>query len=106
MSWKLQTTASASSYITNVRISTSQNGRSLLDKTISRGTEFNIEDLNSNTRYTVEIQTLDGSSQTSIIVSQGFQTEEIAGKNYTTLVLINLNQRKYQISELFQFSFS
>ena len=81
VSWKLQTNASASSYITNVRIFTSQNGRSLLNKTISRGTELDIEDLSPKTRYTVNIQTLDGSSQTSRIASQDFQTEERLGKN-------------------------
>ena len=81
VSWKLQTNTSASSYITNVRIFTSQNGRSFLNKTIPRGTEFNIEDLSPKTRYTVNIQTLDGSSQTSRIASQDFQTEERLGKN-------------------------
>ena len=102
VSWKLQTTASASSYITNVRIFASQNGWSVLDKTISRGTEINIERLNPKTRYTVKVQTLDGSSQRSEIVSQDFQTEEITGKNQSTLVLMDLNQRKCQTSELFQ----
>ena len=53
----------------------------MLDKTISRGTKFNIEGLNPKTRYTVKIQTLDGSLQTSRIVSQDFQTEESAGRN-------------------------
>ena len=53
----------------------------MLNKTISRGTEFNIEDLSPKTRYTVNIQTLDGSSQTSRIASQDFQTEERLGKN-------------------------
>ena len=57
-----------------------QNGQRLWNKTISRATAFNIEGLSSNTRYTVGIQTLDGSSQTSRIIYKDFKTKEITGK--------------------------
>ena len=42
--------------------------------------QFDITSLIPNTRYTVRIQTLDGSSQMSEKVDKHFRTKEVAGK--------------------------
>ena len=63
--WKLKP-ASVSNYITQVRILIRQNRRWLLERIIFQTTQFDITSLIPNTRYTVRIQTLDGSSQTNV----------------------------------------
>jgi hypothetical protein len=75
VTWKLQTSASASSYITQLVIYL--NGTKY--KNISRGTQTNIEGLNLFTSYEVEIETRDGSLQKSIKVFKSFKTR-ITGK--------------------------
>ena len=75
MTWKLQTSASASSYITQLVIYL--NGTKY--KNVSRGTQTNIEGLNLFTWYKVEIETRDGSLQKSIKVFKSFKTR-VTGK--------------------------
>ena len=75
MTWKLPTSASASSYITHLVIYL--NGTQY--KNISRGTQINIEGLNLFTWYKVEIETRDGSLRKSIKVFKSFKTR-VTGK--------------------------
>lgn len=85
VSWKLRP-GSLSSYVTQVRISIYKNGRWFPKRTIFRTTQFHITSLVQNTRYSVEIETLDGSLQTSRRVLKVFQTKEVAGKNWSILM--------------------
>jgi hypothetical protein len=87
VTWKLQTSASASSYITHLVIYL--NGAEY--KTISRGSQTNIEGLNLFTSYEVGIETRDGSLQESIKVFKSFKTRVTGKRSHVCISLITGN---------------
>ena len=87
VTWKLQTSASASSYITQLVIYL--NGTKY--KNISRGTQINIEGLNLFTWYKVEIETRDGSLRKSIKVFKSFKTR-VTGKGSHVYAVPSINE--------------
>jgi hypothetical protein len=91
VTWKLQTSASASSYITQLVIYL--NGTKY--KNVSRGTQTNIEGLNLFTWYKVEIETRDGSLQKSIKVFKSFKTR-VTGKRSCMYVYRQLLKFSFQ----------
>ena len=72
VTWKL-TSASASSYITHLIIHLDGNGN---QTTVERRTQFNITGLKPLTKYTVRIETQDGSLQRSKRINESFITLE------------------------------
>ena len=83
VTWKLQTSASASSYITQLVIYL--NGTKY--KNVSPGNQTNIEGLNLFTWYKVEIETRDGSLQKSIKVFKSFKTR-VTGKRIAVCMYV------------------
>ena len=75
VTWRIRTAPEDSSYITKIIIYLNRRKY----ETISRGTQIVIKKLVPNTRYQVEIETEDGSSQKSKKVSGNLNTKE-AGK--------------------------
>jgi hypothetical protein len=76
--WEISTSTQHSSYITEIIIYL--NGQ--VHKTVSRGTQVTIEGLLPYTSYSVGIQTQDGSSQKSQIVTKLFMTRGIGMYSY------------------------
>jgi hypothetical protein len=77
VNWKISTSIQDSSYITQIIIYL----YGQVNKTISRGTKVTFDGLLPNTSYAVGIQTQDGSSQKSRIVTQPFKTNEEGMEN-------------------------
>ena len=71
VTWKLQTSAADSSYITHLIIHVEGKENSTI---VKRGNQFNITGLKRYTKYSVGIQTQDGSSQKSKKIFETFTT--------------------------------
>ena len=83
VTWKL-TSASASSYITHLIIHLDGN-----QTTVQRRTQFNITGLKPLTKYTVRIETQDGSLQRSKRINESFTTLETGNLARMERIFIN-----------------